>query len=255
MSGRFVALMYHGVGEPAAAAEGARYTVTVPELERQLSLLDEARVRVLAPDGVEEHDGPAVALTFDDGEQSVLSSALPRLAGRGHRATLFMTTAWIGRPGFLSAAGLRELRDAGWRIGAHGHTHRFLSTLPAAELGDELRRSRDLLGEHLGEAPVELSFPGGRSSPLVEEVARSLGFRRFWSSRPGVNRAGERDVRRIAVRRGEDPGRFRKLVEGRRLTHLAEAAVMSSRGLARGLFGEDRYHRLTAAVLGALGRR
>lgn len=248
--------MYHGIGEPADPAEGARYTVTVPEFERQLEEVAKSSVVVLAPFRIA--DGSCGLLfTFDDGEASVARHALPRLDRRGHRGALFMTTAWLGRRGFLDAVAIRELDAAGWLIGSHGHTHRFLNTLRADELRDELRRSRDELADILGYPPRHLSFPGGRTSPEVETVARELGFSTLWSSIPGVNRFGyqHQPIRRTAVRRGESIERFRRLVHGDPVTHALEGATARFRGLVRKAVGDERYHGVTGQVLAAFGRR
>lgn len=249
----FVALMYHGVGEPADPAEGARYTVTVPELEAQLA-------RVAAAGGARDprragHGGAGVVLTFDDGERSVLVEALPRLARRGWVAALFVTTAWLGRPGYLTAAELAPFRRAGWLVGSHGDTHRFLTTLGPDELRAELSRSRRVLARALGSPPTHLSFPGGRTSPAVEEAARACGFTTFWSSVPGVNRAAGAVLRRTAVRRGAPAWWFARVVRGDPLVHAADRVDGALRGVVRRALGDGRYHAATGQVLAALGRR
>ena len=253
-AGGVVALMYHGVGEPADPREGARYTVTVAELEEQLA--------VMARHGkvVDPRARPArecVALTFDDGEATVLTEALPRLERLGARAALFMTTGWIGRPGYLDRDGLRALARAGWLLGSHGHTHRFLTTLSTSDLEDELRRSRELLADVLGDAPTDLAFPGGRTSSSVERAARGAGYTRFWSSSPGLNRelTPGAPLRRTAVRRGEPLQRFERLVSADPVAHLADRVNVACKSAVRQALGDDRYHAFTGRLLASLGRR
>jgi peptidoglycan/xylan/chitin deacetylase (PgdA/CDA1 family) len=253
-AGGVVALMYHGIGEPADPREGSRYTVTVRELESQLAVVAR-RSSVVDP-----HDPSArrgVALTFDDGEATVVTLALPRLERLGARAALFMTTEWIGRPRYLDRDGIRALQRAGWLVGSHGHTHRFLTTLSPDELADELQRSRKILGELLGSPPADLAFPGGRTSAAVERAARATGYRRFWSSSPGVNRALEpgEPLRRTAVRRGEELHRFEKLVSGDPVVHLADRVNVACKSAVRQALGDDRYHAFTGRLLASLGRR
>jgi peptidoglycan/xylan/chitin deacetylase (PgdA/CDA1 family) len=253
-AGGVVALMYHGVGEPADPREGSRYTVTVAELEEQLAILVR-HARLIDPRTRLARDG--VALTFDDGEATVLTEALPRLERLGARAALFMTTGWIGRPGYLDEDGLRTLKGAGWLVGSHGHTHRFLTTLDASELDDELRRSRDILSAVLGEAPTDLAFPGGRTSPTVERAARNAGYTRFWSSSPGLNRelAPGASIRRTAIRRGEPAQRFERLVSADPVAHLADRVNVACKSAVRQALGDDRYHAFTGRLLASLGRR
>lgn len=76
-----VALMYHGLGEAADPAEGTRYTVGLAEFEAQLELVAAAGGAMDPRRAVVGDSG--IVLTFDDGERSVLTEALPRLARRG----------------------------------------------------------------------------------------------------------------------------------------------------------------------------
>jgi peptidoglycan/xylan/chitin deacetylase (PgdA/CDA1 family) len=246
--------MYHGVGDPADPREGARYTVTAHELESQLAVLAR-RANAVDPRDASAHHG--VLVTFDDGEETVLTEALPRLQRLGIRAALFMTTAWIGRPGYLDGDGLRALLRAGWLVGAHGHTHRFLTTLSDAELADELHRSRDILRDLLGAAPTDLAFPGGRTSPAVERAAAAAGYTRLWSSLPGLNPTLEpgAPLRRTAVRRGEPLQRFELLVAGSPVAHLADRVNVACKSAVRQALGDDRYHAFTGRILAGLGRR
>jgi polysaccharide deacetylase len=250
-----VALMYHGVGDiPIDGSDTLRYRVRETAFAAQIDLL--ARLgTVLDPN--DAAGGSGVVLTFDDGDKTVVDAVLPRIRARGMKAVLFMTTAWLGRPGYLDAPGLRALAGAGWLIGAHGHTHRFLNLLSPVELETELATSRGLLTDVLGRAPTHLSFPGGRTSPAVEAAARAHGFTTLWSSRPGPNEDIVRAVplRRTVVRRSTSLGRFERLCRGEPFTHLADELDMGCRALVRRAVGDGRYHALTHRVLGALGRR
>jgi peptidoglycan/xylan/chitin deacetylase (PgdA/CDA1 family) len=255
MDARVVALMYHGVGEPADVAEGKRYTVRVEDLEAQLEVV-EGLGGVLDPRRVGLGEG-GIVLTFDDGERTVLTEVLPRLARRGWVAALFVTTAWIGRPGYLSAAELVAIRRAGWTVGSHGDTHRILSTLPEPELRAELSRSAERLAEVVGEWPTHLAFPGGRTSPLVEHTARAVGFTTLWSSSPGVNSAllPGAPFRRTAIRRGLELARFRRLARGETVAHVTDQLDVALRDAVKRAIGDELYHAMTGSILAALGRR
>jgi peptidoglycan/xylan/chitin deacetylase (PgdA/CDA1 family) len=239
-----VALLYHGIGAPADPAEDARFTVTVPELEAQLEAVAAAggamdpRRATLGDSGV--------ALTFDRGERSVATEALPRLARRGWVGAVFVTTERIGHPGWLGPEELKALRAAGWLVGARGHTGRPLPPLPFAELREELSRSREQLLRVLGKAPAHLALPEGRTSPRVEEEARALGFTTLWSAAAGVNAAmlPSGPLRRTAIRRGEPLERFRRIVRGDPLTHAAGRLDGAVRDAARRALGDARWEAL-----------
>src|SRR5213593_1247464 len=116
-------LMYHevvpaGVGGPGDAV----YRVTAPQFIAQLEALQGAAYRVLDLGAALSPRDPAetcVALTFDDGTGDHLLEVLPVLKSRGITATFFITTSWVGRPGYLTRAGVAELARAGMSVGSH----------------------------------------------------------------------------------------------------------------------------------------
>jgi peptidoglycan/xylan/chitin deacetylase (PgdA/CDA1 family) len=249
MSRGVVALTYHGFGEAADPGAGARAAIPLAELEAQLEVIAAAG-GAMDPRRATTGDS-GIVLTFDDGERSVLTEALPRLARRGWVGAVFVTTGWIGRLGYLTAADLKRLRRAGWLVGAHGETHRALPALPPDELRGELLRSRARLARLLGDAPAHLAFPRGRTSPFVEDEARAAGFTTLWSSTPGMNaaRLPRGPLRRIAVRPGEPLARFERLVRGDRLAHHALRLDGAVRDAARRVLGAERCEALGARVL------
>lgn len=249
-------LMYHGVGEPADPSEGERYTVTEQELADQIGLLDPAKV--VAPTELRKKlRERGVLLTFDDGEESVLSKAAPVLHKAGMPAILFMTSGHLGKAKYLDPKGLRELATMGFTIGAHGATHRFLNTLSDGDLDDELAGAKKMLEDVLGTKVTDMSLPGGRGGPRVTERARAAGYETIYTSIPGWNGAGMSrfSIRRTAIRRGMSKELVRKYAECDPIVHAKDVATMTSRGLVRRVVGEDRYHRLTAKVLQVLRRQ
>jgi len=81
---------------------------------------------------------------------------------------------------------LRELRDAGWNIGAHTVSHPNLSKLyqedPSGErLRHELDESNATLEKQLGAPPRDFAFTGTSwSSRAEEEVRKRYRFGRLW---------------------------------------------------------------------------
>lgn len=142
-----------------------------------------------------------LAVTLDDGHASALELALGVLQEQGFEATFFIATDLLDTSGYLSRAQLLRLREAGMEIGSHGCSHRPLTALPAAEMADELRRSRDLLEQLLGGPVSLLSLPHGFGSRAVGEAAREAGYRAVCASSFGVNRTDQRPwlLHRIAV--------------------------------------------------------
>ena len=68
----------------------------------------------------------AVVISFDDGDVSNRTVALPLLKERGLAAEFFVTADFVDQPGMLSATQTRELAEAGMGVQSHGCTHRYL---------------------------------------------------------------------------------------------------------------------------------
>ncbi len=191
------ALMYHDVAErdgrehvgfPGPTA--ARYKLEPAAFETHLDAVAATGAEVgLVAAGAPP---PQVALTFDDGGASALLAA-EALERRGWRGHFFVTTGRIGTPGFLSAAGVRELAERGHAVGSHSHNHpTYMGRLDAAEIDEEWRRSRAILGDLLGSPPPVASVPGGFLSRTVVEGAAAASYAVLMTSEPvvGLRRAG-----------------------------------------------------------------
>lgn len=121
----------------------------------------------------------AFAITFDDGYRSVRDEGLAVLAALEMEATVFLTVgadgsgmrAMGGRP-MLSWGEVRELRAAGVEVGAHTVTHPDLTRLPADRVEAEMRDSRAIIEDALGEPVTSFAYPYGRCDERVVELAR-----------------------------------------------------------------------------------
>jgi peptidoglycan/xylan/chitin deacetylase (PgdA/CDA1 family) len=127
-----------------------------------------------------------VALTFDDGLESVYTHALPLLERYAIKATVFAISGSVnhsvrdiyGTRRHLSSTQLRELQQRGHCIGSHTASHASLTHLSTAARHEELYVSKCQLQDILGVEVTTLSFPFGDWSPAVWEQARALGYRR-----------------------------------------------------------------------------
>jgi peptidoglycan/xylan/chitin deacetylase (PgdA/CDA1 family) len=261
MSNEWVCLMYHDVGSAGSSLRGARdfFSVTEASFARHLALLRDAGLEGCSleqalPPGVEKR----VAISFDDGNAGQATRAFPALVKSGMTATFFVTTSWVGRPGFVTWEQLREMHDAGMGIESHTHTHPFLSELPETRLVDELRRSRDLLSERLGKRPGMIALPGGDAprGRLRRAFARE-GYEVVATSKWGVNtrRAGAPPgwVRRCTVRGALDDRAFLAIVNNDRWLELRKRAREGTLGFVRRSLGPSRYARWRHDFLDAVG--
>ncbi len=231
MAQRIAVLMYHDVCDGAPAE---RYTVSRERLAR-----DAAAVR--GPGAVE------CELTFDDGRIGTFVNGLPVLADAGLRATLFVTTGRIGRPGFVTADMLREWHSAGQRVGSHAVTHRALSEMHPREALAELRDSKRHLEDLLGASVEAFAFPGGNHTARLVDGALEAGYRRVHTSRPGFASPDDPIVPRFTIRAATPPGAVPALRAGGGSFYFLADRLRSG---VKDALGTRWYHLLARTVAG-----
>lgn len=248
-------LMYHGVHQDAHAPGhfDVRYSVTPAAFDAQMALLAARRESVWLPNESEPEStgAPTVMISFDDGDESNVTQALPCLLAHRLRAMFFITSQHLDGAGWISGAQLRELSDAGMHIGSHGASHRFLNTLNPAALRAELRDSRNLLEEVGGRRVDWLALPGGRGGARVSRTAHALAYRRVFGSVPGINtRPSESsDVQRVAITREVTLEGFADILAWRGSTVAALRWRHRLLRMPRMLIGDLRYDALRKALL------
>jgi peptidoglycan/xylan/chitin deacetylase (PgdA/CDA1 family) len=104
--------------------------------------------------------------------------------------------------------GLARLRDGGWEIASHTVTHRWLPDLPEDERRFELRASRALLEDRLGQPVTGLCVPRGSREDLdaVANIVHEAGYAYVATAlhgRPVLRRDGVQVLARTHVR--EEP--------------------------------------------------
>ncbi len=148
-----------------------------------------------------------VMVSFDDNYRS-WHEALPLLDELGVRAVFYVTTgcfrdranqaeieAFFDRVNHqgervpLSTDELRTLHAAGHIVGAHTHTHRKLTMLPVEEAREEIRQSKMVLEDVLGEAVRHFSYPYGMRRYFdagLRAYSGELGFVTVANAIPGL---------------------------------------------------------------------
>lgn len=201
MQDRLIVLMYHDISE---SHSNDAYAVPLRALEAALDVTRSGT------------DGKVPChVTFDDGHLGTYLHALPSLTARGIEATLFATFRFLGRPGFMDAAMLREWHAAGQRVGSHALTHRPLNAIDEREARIELRESKLRLEDVIGAPVTDFAFPGGNESRRLRELAFAAGYSRLYTSRPNFAKVGGLVLPRFVMRPGTPARAVSALQSGR----------------------------------------
>ena len=200
--------------------------------EDRAAWVDVARFEQVLDAAVGRHD---VRITFDDGNASDLEIALPRLLERGLRAEFFVLPGLFGEPGWLDAAGVRELHRAGMLIGSHGWAHRDWRRIDAAQARQEFVDAHRVLAELIGRQVSRVAIPFGSYDRRVLARLRATNVTRVYTSDGGRARPAGWLQARNSLRHDIGPDWTRQVLDGRpapavRARRIAARAVKRTRG-------------------------
>ena len=139
-----------------------------------------------------------VAITFDDGLESVLKNALPELERRKIPATIFVVVQSLGQSPIwmasdpqatdpekvISLEQLRNLDSDLVTIGSHSLTHPRLTELHESEARREIFESRTQLRNILHREITLFSFPYGAFADALVQHCREAGYDRVFTTLP-----------------------------------------------------------------------
>lgn len=197
-------LAYHAVAD-----EPSPITASVAQLRADLVALKNAGYTFHTLDecadwldGNRSMPARSVAVTFDDGYQSVTQVALPLLVELGVPATVFVIAGrlggdndWAGqwssipRMPLMDAADVREAVSSGMKVGAHAWTHAALPELEEDLLEREVHESGDHLEQISGAEIRHFAYPYGRRGAR-ELAAVAKRYRTAVSATTGLVRSG-----------------------------------------------------------------
>jgi peptidoglycan/xylan/chitin deacetylase (PgdA/CDA1 family) len=107
-----------------------------------------------------------VVITFDDGYRDFCTGAFKTLKKYDLDATVFITTNYVGsakvneyNKEYLSWSEIESLKSAGIRFGSHTQTHPQLKCLKKNEVVREVRESKRLIEDRIGESIDSFSYP------------------------------------------------------------------------------------------------
>jgi peptidoglycan/xylan/chitin deacetylase (PgdA/CDA1 family) len=220
-------LGYHSVGD--LPRDGTmRWSVSPGDFEEQMAVIAERGLQALtvaryaaALRGEAALPQKPVLVTFDDGFADLATTALPVLQRYRLVATAFLVSAWVGARSphadpVLDWEQVHELRAHGIQIGSHGHSHRALDCLPAADAEREARLSRQVLAEGLGEEVVSFAYPYGYHSSRVRGAVHAAGYSSACGVKNALSHQGDDlfALARVLVTRDMGAARIGRLLDG-----------------------------------------
>jgi GT2 family glycosyltransferase/peptidoglycan/xylan/chitin deacetylase (PgdA/CDA1 family) len=167
-----VNLTVHGVGSASRSLDPGeeRVWVTVAQFEQ---VMDAAVGR------------DDVRITFDDGNDSDVEIALPRLLERGLNAEFFVPVGLLEEPGRLTTDAVGELMRAGMQVNSHGWAHRDWRQVDDLQAVQEIDHACWVLGRLIGQHVSRVSIPFGSYDRWVLERLRCAGITRAYTSDGG----------------------------------------------------------------------
>jgi peptidoglycan/xylan/chitin deacetylase (PgdA/CDA1 family) len=178
-----------------------------------------------------------VGITFDDGYDNLVDTALPALLRHGFTATMFIVSGLVGGTNewdeapvwpLMSADQVRELAAAGMEIGSHSATHQRLASVTAPQLEAEVKQSRASLRELIG-APIRgFAYPFGSMDAAARRAVRDAGYDYACAVWTPVTELGFMAIPRMFI--GEADGALR--MAAKRLLYRPYLAVHGRRAEA-----------------------
>lgn len=166
----------------------------------------------------------AMAITFDDGFESVLTDAATVMAQYGFIGTVYVVTGMVGcltrwtdsgvplpQLPLLTWPQIATLQQQGFEIGAHSVTHGFLTTYPPGALYREVNEPQDVIWRELGVLAGSFAYPQGDYSRRVEAAVMSAGYTTAVTVNQGraTLRSNPRTLPRLLVSNNTTPATMR----------------------------------------------
>ncbi|MGK2861718.1 MAG: polysaccharide deacetylase family protein [Chitinophagaceae bacterium] len=100
-------------------------------------------------------------ITFDDTRVDQFTAALPALDKYNFKATFFIMTVALGKPGYMSKEQVEQLADRGHTIGSHTYDHKNVKTYTADDWIEQVQKPSAQLQVITGKPVEYFAYPFG----------------------------------------------------------------------------------------------
>ena len=185
----FVA-MFHDVVEKVSESREDRFAITVENLNSFLDSCEKQGYEIISIDELLSgciHLRKKVVITFDDGFESLYTMVDPLFRQREIPYTIFLTTSFVGQPGYLSQDQLKQvMQNKLCTIAMHADQHKMYRYESDACLKDNYLKCQRTITEITGTVPVHFAFPYGSvyaCSKHNRDVLKKLGAKSVFVTR------------------------------------------------------------------------
>jgi len=199
---KMIGFIFHGIGVPQRELEPGEDLYWISEG------FFEAILQMMVPRA--DH----VQISFDDGNSSDHTIALPRLQALGLQADFFPLTGRIGQLGSMTAEQICDLAAAGMGVGSHGVDHQNWAKISVDMLEKEITQSRKVLEEIIHQPVTAAAIPFGSYNSRVLGALRQAGYDTAYSSDQGSMRMDRFLRPRTSVRRDMDMADVKRVLDG-----------------------------------------
>lgn len=116
-----------------------------------------------------------VIFTFDDGSETVYTTALPIMQKYNFTGTAYIVHNYVGIPNYMNADQIRRLYASDWEIGSHSLSHANLTERTDRQR-QEIVESRRKLQTLLGVPVLSFSYPFGAYDEESVHYAHYAGY-------------------------------------------------------------------------------
>ena len=226
-SHRRVVLIYHAIGNTL-------WSVSEKNFAQQMEWLNSNATVVSLSELLKnnEHDGIQVAITFDDGYDSVHNIAFPEMDKFGFTGTVYLNTGMIDddinkssipdeghyqNTKFMNWYQVHELGINHWNIGSHGVQHFDLCNMDERQVEAELSQSKAEIQQRLDKNCDDFSYTWGSYNEKLKKQVEAAGYLSSVSGEHGpiTNESEMFAIPRIDIRQDYSINDFSDVVKGR----------------------------------------
>lgn len=163
----------------------------LPDTEKKETLKEET-----GEENKEEeiYDGPAIALTFDDGPfTSVTSRILDVLLEYNAGATFFVVGSRIE----MYSDTLKRIYEDGFEVASHTWSHKNLNTLNDKEIEKEFSNTKDVLNKYVPVENILVRPPYGSANETVRSIAKTSLINWSLDSQDWKSRDADKIIRHV----------------------------------------------------------